>query len=170
MKPSIINILSVIILCTSCSSMKGTHNSGRIQGMVYDYENKPIPNYAIQLNASKPIYTDINGRFSFNAKKNINCTLNGNGTEHCSIKHTFKFTDTQNIVYFKIPSLDYMYLKIDSEISNKNIEEAKKVLLQIPKDKKKDKKYTLYSLIIKYYESHNEKEKQNIYTKLKKIY
>lgn len=102
--------LLLVSALTACASFSGTNTSfPPLRGMIYDRENKPVPEVQIAVGDKTAAYTDINGHFTvLSAKKNqeIAITFSKPGFE--TVSFNFTYSDATQILYVTLYSADQL--------------------------------------------------------------
>lgn len=132
----------------SCASFRRPDgNKGILQGMLYDYDNRPVCGYTISIDKKTKTFTDINGRFVFNDVPFGNHMITGEGNNHIPYQDSFDFNDKTQVLYIRVSSNDWLYSWIDSQIEKCAFSEVEKSLTLFSPDQKQTRKYFLYSAI-----------------------
>ena len=99
-----------------------------INGMVYDFDNRPCPNVTVRLNDKFVIRTDINGRFTFLGMPPglYNLQLDKQGYE--SLKLDFDFHSRSQVLYAKMISLQSLIRTVEQATAEKKWGEAESLL------------------------------------------
>lgn len=140
--------LSAVILM-SCASIKRSDGTrGILQGMMYDYDNRPICGYIVSVDGKQKTVSDINGRFTISGISYGPHLLSGYGREFGSYSEDIEFNDKTQIVYIRIPSDESLFVALDAQIDDMDFIGAHTTLAQISEEGKKHKKYELYDAIV----------------------
>ncbi|GHT57760.1 hypothetical protein FACS1894109_10610 [Spirochaetia bacterium] len=116
-----------LIICSSllsCRTAEFGFKLINVNGMVYDFVNRPISNCNVRLNEKHWVETDINGRFSI-AKVpvgNYKIQIIKKGYETYTGEVHIK--DGQQIIYIRTPSLQQLLDLADNALERNNPEEA----------------------------------------------
>ena len=121
-------ITNITLLFISCSTFRFGNKNIDINGMVYDFSNKPVAYCEILLGKSYKSSTDINGRFTL---PNIphgtyTITVYKNIYETYSDKVTIK--DQGQIIYIRIPSQSQLLNLADEALTVMNLEIAEEYI------------------------------------------
>jgi hypothetical protein len=112
-----------VCLCGCKSSPYGKVAVG-LNGMVYDFENRPLAQYVVALGGRAPAATDINGRFFFpNVKPGV-YKLAGRKEGYESYEGDIVVSDRRQIVYFRVPNRAQLVDLADGALSRNRIGEA----------------------------------------------
>ncbi len=85
-----------------------------LNGMVYDYDNRPVSDVAVVLDEKWKIETDINGRFSFPLVEPGDYTLELEKEGYEPLERTFHFHSRTQVFYIKIVPLDQLSRRIET--------------------------------------------------------
>jgi hypothetical protein len=114
----------MFLVLFSCKTTEFGYTVLTVNGMIYDFSNKPIPNCTIQLGEKHQAVSDINGRFFIPkipvGDYTIAVTKEGYETYH----GTIIVGDDQQIVYLRIPSSIQLLELADEALTKKRIREA----------------------------------------------
>ena len=139
----------VIVSFSGCASTLRTDGSkGLMQGMFYDYDNRPVCGYELVLDEKIHVFTDINGRFEFPATEYKTHALKGQGNGYDSIDRTYDFSSRSQILYLRIPSIENLYCQLDTQLMNGQNDEAEKTLRNLSRTEQAQNKYKLYDTIL----------------------
>lgn len=137
--------LFLIISCASVKRPDGTN--GILQGMIYDYENKPVCGFHVSIDGKQKTVTDINGRFTIPDVLFGTHAIEGNGTEYSPWSENIDFNDKTQVLYIRVPSTLWLFAKLDGDLTESDFKEAKKTLSQFSASETQSPRYTLYSNI-----------------------
>lgn len=142
--------LGVLVL-PGCSSVRREHGSQAIlRGMIYDYENRPVSGYAIGIHGGRKTATDISGRFSFPSVSFGKLEINGGGPSHLTESLVWNFDDRMQILYLRIPSVQWAWKEADELLGRGKPAEAKHYLDRFPPDVREGAVWKLYEAIARY--------------------
>jgi tetratricopeptide (TPR) repeat protein len=114
----------IVIFLISCTTTGYGRGSGGINGMVYDFENKPVPQYIITIDEKTPVSTDINGRFYVPRVRMGGHEIKGYKEGYESYTGALAVNDRRQIVYLRVPNVSQLLDLVDAALSKNNIEEA----------------------------------------------
>lgn len=138
----------VLFSCTSINNNFG--KKGVLQGMVYDFENRPVPGYKIEIEGISITETDFNGRFSLlNVPWNTH-KITGKNENYIFINKKINFSDPREIYYFRIPSNEWLYCEVDKNISQGKYNLANENLERFSLEEKKNNTWDLYNSVTIY--------------------
>lgn len=96
----------MVLLLSGCASTKEKkQNILGVNGMIYDFSNKPVTDVQVLVNGKKSSISDINGHFSL-----VNITLGKTYAmefvkpEYETVYFDFHFTDSSQIIYVSMAS------------------------------------------------------------------
>jgi hypothetical protein len=92
--------------------------------MVYDFENKPVPQYIITLDNKTPVSTDINGRFFLPKVKSGKHEIKGQKDGYEEYQGEIIINDRRQIVYFRVPNTAQLINLADEALSKNRIGDA----------------------------------------------
>lgn len=99
-----------------------------INGMVYDFDNKPCPNVTVRLNDKFVIRSDINGRFTFLGMPPGPYTLQLDKQGYESLKLEIDFHSRSQVLYAKMISLRSLIRRVERATAEKKWSEAESLL------------------------------------------
>jgi hypothetical protein len=121
-----VKLLAIIIFIAffSCKTAEFGYLVLTVNGMIYDFSNRPVPNCTVQIGEKYQAVSDINGRF-FIPKipaddYSITVTKEGYETFHGSVI----VGDGKQIVYIRIPSFMQLLELADDALTKNQIREA----------------------------------------------
>jgi len=121
-------IIIAFLLFASCKTAEFGHKVYDVNGMIYDFSNRPIPHCEIALGRKYKSSTDINGRFTL-LKVPIGeyaITVNKNGFE--TYTDDVNIMDRNQIIYIRIPSLNQLLEIVDDALTKNNLSDAEEVI------------------------------------------
>ncbi len=116
-----------VMLCSlffSCKTAEFGHPMIDVNGMIYDFSNKPVSNYTVTLGEKYTSISDINGRFYFQKVPADTYEITGNKEGYETYKDTIFINSKEQIIYLRIPSLSQLLDLADEALSGHNIPEA----------------------------------------------
>jgi len=117
----------IILLFLSCKTAEFGFKTANINGMVYDFSNRPVFNYEIVLGDKYFGSTDINGRFTLLSVPLGSHKISGSkdGYENYNSKVTIK--DKGQIIYIRIPSQNQLLALTDEALAANNFTLAEEI-------------------------------------------
>ena len=110
-------IFSLTLFAVSCKTAELGFKVIDINGMVYDFSNRPVANYEVALGRKYKSSTDINGRFTLSKVPMGNYTITGHksGFENYLDEVTIK--EKGQIIYIRIPSQNQLLNMVDEALT-----------------------------------------------------
>lgn len=115
--------LILSLLVTSCKSAEFGFHSVDTNGMVYDFENRPLSGYEVQIGKYHAV-SDITGRFLIPKIPAGNYEIYGTKLGYESYAGTITVDDIKQIVYIRVPSESQLLNLVDTALTENKIEEA----------------------------------------------
>lgn len=124
------NIATIIssFLLISCNTLK--YEKISINGMVYDFSNRPVSNYSIIIDDEPSSITDINGRFAISKIKRGNYKIRGTGKEYEEYQSEISIYAPDQIIYIRVPSYKQLIELADNALMNNQIRDANSYILR----------------------------------------
>jgi hypothetical protein len=116
-------VAALTLALSSCASEFGRAKIN-VNGMIYDFENRPLPNYTIALGKKYSAFTDINGRFFLPKVRAGRYEASGRKSGYESFKGEIIVSDKKQIVYLRIPSSGQLLDLAGDALSKNQIDEA----------------------------------------------
>ena len=85
--------------CKTTSILYGVN----VNGMVYDFDNRPVAGYQLQLNNDLVVVSDITGRFTFEKVKLGEYVLKGQSNAFEPYEGQVTIYDQDQVLYLRIP-------------------------------------------------------------------
>jgi hypothetical protein len=117
-------LLFVIACLCGCKSSPYGKVAVGLNGMAYDFENRPLSQYLVTLSGRATAATDINGRFFFPGVKPGSYTLSGEKEGYESYGAAITVSDRRQIVYLRVPNRSQLIALADEALSRNRIGEA----------------------------------------------
>ena len=99
-----------------------------INGMVYDFDNRPVAGYHLKLNNDLEVVTDITGRFTFEKVKLGEYVLTGQSSTSEAYEGKVAIYDQDQVLYLRIPSFSQLINRTDKALEEDNLQEAEAFL------------------------------------------
>lgn len=110
--------------CKTTSMIYGVN----INGMVYDFDNRPVAGYHLKLNNDLEVVTDITGRFTFEKVKLGEYVLTGQSSTSEAYEGKVAIYDQDQVLYLRIPSFSQLINRTDKALEEDNLQEAEAFL------------------------------------------
>lgn len=112
-----------LVLATGCKTAEFGPASVDINGMVYDFSNRPVPDYKVYIGERETV-TDVSGRFSLRKVPVGKYSVIGAKKGYESYSGETSITGKGQIVYVRIPSEKQLLDLVDSSLANNDIPKA----------------------------------------------
>jgi hypothetical protein len=123
----IIFILFFILILISCKTAEFGFKVININGMVYDFSNRPIPHCEISL-GRKHSTTDINGRFTIQKVAYGPYVISANKNGHEPYLEEIIIRDPGQIIYIRLPSQNQLLSLVDEALVINNFSLAEETV------------------------------------------
>ena len=110
--------------CKTTSMLYGVN----INGMVYDFDNRPVAGYHLKLNNDLEVVTDITGRFTFEKVKIGEYVLKGQSNAFEPYEGQVTIYDQNQVLYLRVPSFSQLINRTDKALEEDNLQEAETFL------------------------------------------
>jgi hypothetical protein len=120
-------VIGIVVICgflSSCKTAEFGHPMIDVNGMIYDFSNKPISNYTIHLGEKYTSISDINGRFYLPKIPANTYKITGNKEGYETYVSNILINSKEQIIYLRIPSSSQLLDLADQSLSSHNISEA----------------------------------------------
>lgn len=96
-----------------------------LYGMVYDYDNSPVPDASIFANGKYVTRTDVQGRFMLtsSAKKHEKLLVRVEKDTYEAVENSF-LNDPMNVLYFRLPTASQLLVLAEESLDNHLYEES----------------------------------------------
>jgi tetratricopeptide (TPR) repeat protein len=108
------------LISASCKTAEFGFKVIDINGMVYDFSNRPVPNYEVALGRKYKSSTDINGRFTLSRVPIGNYTITGHKSGFEDYSDEVIIKEKGQIIYIRIPSQNQLLNMIDEALTGNN--------------------------------------------------
>ncbi|MDR1105019.1 MAG: hypothetical protein LBL44_01555 [Treponema sp.] len=126
-KNAILPVALLFVLC-SCKTAEFGYTVIDLNGMVYDFANKPVPNYLVTVGEKNVSVTDINGRFVMEKIALGVYPIKGEKEGFEPFAETLDIFDRGQIVYIRVPSSGQLLELADVALSKNRLDEAEAYL------------------------------------------
>ena len=110
--------------CKTTSMLYGVN----INGMVYDFDNRPVAGYHLKLNNDLEVVTDITGRFTFEKVKIGEYVLKGQSNAFEPYEGQVTIYDQNQVLYLRVASFSQLINRTDKALEEDNLQEAEAFL------------------------------------------
>ena len=143
-------ILYVLILigtgCKTTSVLYGVN----INGMVYDFDNRPVAGDHLKLNNDLEVVTDITGRFTFEKVKLGEYLLTGENNRYEPYEGKVIIYSQDQVIYLRIPSFLQLINLTDKALEENNLQEAEVFLKRASAMNSEDIDVMIYEAVLAY--------------------
>ena len=110
-------LLLFSLLALSCKTAELGFKVININGMVYDFSNRPVPYYEVSLGRWYKGSTDINGRFTLPKVPFGTYTLSGHKSGYENYLDEVIVKDKGQIIYIRVPSQNQLLNMVDDALA-----------------------------------------------------
>ena len=114
-------LFSFAVLAVSCKTVRFGPNAVDINGMIYDFSNRPVAYCEILLGGRYRASSDINGRFSLPNVRVGDYTLEGHKDGFEKYADEVSVRERGQIIYIRLPSQNQLLALIDAALVANNI-------------------------------------------------
>jgi hypothetical protein len=129
-KRNLLFLLVIPLGLFSCKTAEFGYKVMDVNGMIYDFSNRPIPNYTIFLGEKYSSMTDINGRFLISKVPAGNYIIHGEGGGYESYQSAVVISQREQIIYIRLPSFNQLLELADTALVKNQINEADAYLVR----------------------------------------
>ena len=116
------------LLAVSCKTALFGYKVVDINGMIYDFSNRPIPYCDISLGEKYNSITDINGRFTVSKVPLGKYTIIGSKKGFETYVGEIFINDNKQIIYIRIPSQSQLLEKVEGALTDNDFTVAEEIL------------------------------------------
>jgi len=116
----VLPLLLFALLALSCKTTEFGFKVININGMVYDFSNRPVPNYEISLGRKYKGSTDINGRFTLPRVPVGVYAISGHKNGYENYLEEVIVKDRGQIIYIRVPSQNQLLNMVDDALASNN--------------------------------------------------
>ncbi len=156
---AILTICGAIAAVPYFAACASTH---ALNGMLYDQDARPVPNYELVLDGKARTYTDVNGRFDFPKVKIGTHIISGDDARYEAIRATCEFRRVTDIAHVRATSIDGLYRAIDESLGLGDLQAAAYALARMPPSERASPDYGLYAAIYRFRSSGDAAELEGI--------
>ena len=155
MKKNFSIVWQAIVLCmlilsvTDCKTTSLIYGVN-INGMVYDFDNRPVAGYHLKLNNDLEVVTDITGRFTFEKVKLGEYLMTGESNRYETYEGKVVIYDQDQVIYLRIPSFLQLINLTDKALEENNLQEAEGFLKRAAAMNSKDIDVMIYEAVLAY--------------------
>ena len=149
-KKNILLIFISILFVISCKTAEFGFKTVYINGMIYDFSNRPIPFYNVSLGKKYNSSTDINGRFIIPKVPVGKHVIKGSKGGYEILIDEININDISQIIYIRIPSQKQLLEMADEALTGNNFESAENILERAFQIDQNNIETLLYLAVVKY--------------------
>ena len=142
-------ILFFTIINISCNTLRSEGNID-VNGMIYDFTNKPVAQCMIALDNSYFGITDINGRFVLPKVPPGNYTLYVYKAGYEKFSEEILIINIEQIIYIRIPSQNQLLDMVDEALTAMNVDFADELIQRAYQVDKNNIEMLFYYATIKF--------------------
>lgn len=145
-------LMLLVFYIASCKTAEFGHKTLDVNGMIYDFENRPVSNYTIAIGEEEKYssVTDINGRFLIPKVPYGSHSLHGEKFGYESYQGEILINDRGQIVYVRIPSFRQLLDLADEAISGNDFATAEEFLNRARTTGQINAELVLYEAILEF--------------------
>jgi tetratricopeptide (TPR) repeat protein len=117
-------LISLSLTAAGCKTAEFGHKIVDVNGMVYDFSNRPVSNYTISLGTRYIAITDINGRFVISETPVGTYQMSGEKDGYELYEGAVDITGQGQIVYIRVPSRGQLLELADEALERNEIDRA----------------------------------------------
>jgi tetratricopeptide (TPR) repeat protein len=117
-------VISLSLAAGGCKTAEFGHKIVDVNGMVYDFSNRPISNYMVSLGERYTAITDINGRFVMSRTPVGIYQISGEKDGYESYEGSVNISGRGQIVYIRVPSQGQLLELTDEALERNEIDRA----------------------------------------------
>ena len=156
-KRYILMICMSTVLIVSCKTAEFGFKTVDINGMIYDFSNRPIPFFDISLGNKYKSRTDINGRFVLPAVPAGEYAIIGNKKGYETYIDEINVNDSRQIIYIRVPSQKQLLEMADEALAENDFANAEEILGRAFQIDQNSIETLLYFAAVKYRQKDYEK-------------
>ena len=138
-----------ILFVTGCKTTSLIYGVN-INGMVYDFDNRPVAGYHLKLNNDLEVVTDITGRFTFEKVKLGEYLLTGESRQYEPYEGKIVIYSQDQVIYLRIPSFLQLINLTDKALEGNNLQEAEGFLKRASAMNSEDIDVMIYEAVLAY--------------------
>ena len=142
-------LCTLILLVTGCKTTSLIYGVN-INGMVYEFDNRPVAGYHLKLNDDLEVVTDITGRFTFEKVKLGEYLLTGGSNRYETYEGKIIIYDQDQVIYLRIPSFSQLINLTDKALEANNLQEAEGFLKRAAAMNIQDIDVMIYEAVLAY--------------------
>ncbi|MDR0475331.1 MAG: carboxypeptidase regulatory-like domain-containing protein [Treponema sp.] len=143
-------IISICFYLFSCKTAEFGNKVLDVNGMVYDFSNRPVPNFEISLDKDYNCSTDINGRFTLQKVPIGAYTLTGNKAGFERYEENVFIRENGQIIYIRLPSQNQLLHLVDEALGANDFDSAEALAERAYQIDKKNVEMLLYYASVKF--------------------
>jgi tetratricopeptide (TPR) repeat protein len=121
-------ITVILFVFYSCKTTEFGYKVIDVNGMIYDFANKPVSNYKINIGEKKSSLTDVNGRFVIEKLPIGSYAITGEKEGYENYIGDIDITSREQIVYIRIPSAGQLLELADTALEKNQLDEAEEYI------------------------------------------
>jgi len=148
-------LLAGIVFMSACQTGKFNTKTVDVNGMIYDFTNRPVAYCLITMNEhfTNNLFigdTDINGRFTLSKIPFGTYTISGYKSGYEMYQETVTIMDRGQIIYIRIPSQNQLLNLVDEALTAMNFEAAEEYIQRAYQIDKNNIEMLFYYATIKF--------------------
>lgn len=114
----------IFFLFGACRTAEFHHTQIDVHGMVYDFENRPVAGYSVELDRTHSAVTDAMGRYAFQSVPSGEYTLIGQRQGYERYETMVSVNSRTEIQYLRVASAEQLLSLADEKLSNGDLPAA----------------------------------------------
>lgn len=149
------------LFCAGCKTASLLYGVD-VNGMVYDFDNRPVAGYYVTLNDDLAVVTDITGRFTFEKVKLGDYLLKGESSDYEAFEGSVSIYNRQQVIYLRIPSFSQLIQLTDKTLEEGKVSEAEQFLNRAAAMDGEHIDVLLYTVVLEYRKNNIERAMQTL--------
>lgn len=141
-------IFLVAISFTSCASKPFSYRKTDLHGMVYDFDNKPVPRYHIIFGNNYVVETDVTGRFTIEDIPLGTYIVKGARNGYEDYVHEIEIGSRTDVIYMRVASGEQLLDLTDLALSENNVSDASVYVKRANMTGSSNPQISLYTTVI----------------------
>lgn len=141
-------VFYILLLFSSCKTAEFGGSTMDVNGMMYDFENRPISGYEINIGSKYSSVSDITGRFTIQKVPIGTYEVRGKRLNYESYQGELVLKDKKQIVYIRVPSATQLLDLADKALVENNVKEAANYVERADKTGMRSTESLFYAAVI----------------------
>lgn len=145
-------VFFILVLLTSCTSMKTFKGTADLHGSVYDVKNRPVAGCTILVDGNEKTITDTNGRFVLYGLRSGTYTIETKSLYCEPYTGTIQFLNETQYILITVVDNETLYESVEKQFTQSDLSKAEEEIFRLLRINPDNPNAVMYLAVLRYKE------------------